>query len=88
MVYSRDTGGGTPDLAANSPVEMVSSKRHIRRKSCQGKKAFPSIEKARYAAYLRSKKSGEKIVPYRCRFCRQWHIGHPPSGIQRKLGYR
>jgi hypothetical protein len=65
----------------------MSSKRHIRRRSCEGKTAYPSIDKARYAAHLASKRSSEKIVPYRCEFCRQWHIGHPPARVQRRLGY-
>jgi hypothetical protein len=54
----------------------------------EGKRAHPSVDKARFTAHLGSKQSGDKIVPYRCEFCRQWHIGHPPASIQHKLGLR
>jgi len=65
----------------------MSSKRRIRRRSCEGKKVYIR-EEAKEAAYSVSRKSAEKLVPYHCRFCRQWHIGHPPISVQRKLGYR
>lgn len=65
----------------------MSSKRRIRRRSCEGKKAY-TREEAKDAAARVSRNSGEKLVSYRCQFCRRWHIGHPPIAIQRWLGYR
>lgn len=54
----------------------MSSKRRVRRKACEGKVRYETFAQARSAAFLRSRDTGEWIVPYRCRFGKHYHIGH------------
>lgn len=55
----------------------MASKRAQRRRSCQGKAAYPTLELAqRRAGHLYLKTGGEYIVPYQCPVCGQWHVGH------------
>lgn len=50
-------------------------RRKLRRKSCEGKvKLSESV--ARFIA-TKETKLGNWMLPYRCRFCGGWHIGHP-----------
>jgi hypothetical protein len=59
----------------------VSSKRAVRRKSCEGKTSFASYGEAAGAlrAFLRKASSdGWPLSPYRCRFCNGFHFGHVP----------
>jgi hypothetical protein len=44
--------------------------------SCLCKTAYYREGRARIAAARASKRTGEEIVAYRCRYCSQWHIGH------------
>src|SRR4051794_14946555 len=66
----------------------LSSKRRRRRSACEGKRKYLTSADATAAAAVLTKSSGQKVVPYRCPFCRRWHIGHPPIWVQRRLGYR
>jgi hypothetical protein len=50
-----------------------------RRRACAGKRRFRSEAEASQAARLVLLEYGEELVAYRCRFCRQWHLGHRPS---------
>jgi hypothetical protein len=64
----------------------MSSKRHIRRKSCTGKQRFADELAARAAihALIRAKgRQGGYLSPYRCRFCSGFHFGHTPGGVNR-----
>lgn len=52
-------------------------------KNCGSKKAYSSYREA--AAFQKSIRRGikgskrkEKLHPYRCLSCRQYHLGHPP----------
>jgi hypothetical protein len=59
----------------------MSSKRAVRRKSCEGKTSFPTYADAAGAlrAFLRKANSdGWPLSPYRCRFCNGFHFGHVP----------
>jgi hypothetical protein len=75
-------------IGAERSWSPMSSKRRLRRQQCEGKKAFRSAEDARNAAYLVSARTGQRLASYRCKFCRQWHIGHRPRGLPRRLGRR
>lgn len=55
---------------------IMSSKRCERRRSCEGKKRHGTPAEAGSAAWHARVKSGDNIWPYRCPFCRGWHIGH------------
>jgi hypothetical protein len=56
----------------------MASKRQVRRKQCVGKTRHKSKEDA-FAASKGHEKTfnREKLLPYYCRFCQGWHIGHP-----------
>ena len=52
----------------------MSSKRRIRKSSCDGK-----IVHDKASAYIRAKrlwKKGERVHAYKCRFGDHWHVGH------------
>jgi len=53
----------------------MSSKRAIRRKSCEGKIQYDSIKSA--FKVLRVVHKNEKNMRiYKCKFCHQYHLGH------------
>ena len=54
----------------------MASKRAIRRRRCGTKRGFASEQLARNAVFLIRRETGNRMEPYRCPFCRQWHIGH------------
>jgi hypothetical protein len=73
------------DVWARRIIYSMSSKRRLRRKSCEGKRRYPTIAEAQaYAQYVRRKK-GQIVQAYYCRFCSGIHIGHPPAVIQEYL---
>jgi hypothetical protein len=57
----------------------MGSKRHIRRKSCEGKVRHLNYGAA-YGAYfslLRKNQVGQNLIHvYHCQFCNGFHIGH------------
>ena len=55
----------------------LSSKRAIRRRSCQGKKCFTTGEEAQIAAKTASWRTKQLILAYPCQFGGHWHVGHP-----------
>jgi hypothetical protein len=56
----------------------MSSKRHIRRKSCEGKVRYATVEEAR-------KRLRGGMNAYRCKFCGGYHIGHRPGTTAKVL---
>ena len=60
----------------------MSSKRHLRRKSCEGK--IRHADKGGAVQQINSlwRLSHEHMRPYHCRFCGGWHVGHK-SGLYR-----
>lgn len=55
----------------------MASKRGQKRKACKRKVRHINQANAGYAAVLMRRKTGERIVPYKCQHCNGWHIGHP-----------
>lgn len=56
----------------------MSSKRHLRRKGCEGKQRHAS-EYAALAAIKRAPRyrfNATHLAAYACRFCGGWHTGH------------
>lgn len=43
---------------------------------CEGKKVYKNEAEAQATADYRSEQIGEGLMPYRCRWCSCWHIGH------------
>jgi hypothetical protein len=53
-----------------------------KRRACGEKQRYADEQEAREAAYLVRLHTGERLSPYRCAFCRQWHLGHSDRGAQ------
>lgn len=68
----------------------MSSKRAIRRrerrKQCQGKARHAIAKFARREARRLQQEKGETVVPYYCRFCGGWHVGHARGSSQFAAG--
>jgi len=56
----------------------VASKRHVRRKSCEGKFKHPSATSAYLHARALNRDRGKNDVMsvYKCAFCSAYHTGH------------
>jgi hypothetical protein len=68
-------------------------------RGCTGKKAYASwqeanvalrhtVEHGRRRCYTGERLHGYRLEPYRCRTCRQWHIGHQAHSRKRRGGRR
>lgn len=67
----------------------MSSKRRIRRRSCQGKMAYPTQKAAVWnAGRLRREHQGGTWAAYRCRWCGKWHVGRPSAAERRSMRAR
>lgn len=56
----------------------MSSKRRIRRRSCESKVNYPSRDAALLAITAQRYKWTARMNAYPCQFCGQYHIGHAP----------
>jgi hypothetical protein len=54
-----------------------------RARACGEKQRYADEQEARQAAYLVRLHHNERLSPYECPFCRQWHLGH--GGAARRL---
>ncbi len=53
------------------------------RQACGGKKTkYPSKIIAAQAAFILSNRLNNIITSYFCRYCGNWHVGHPPKQIR------
>ncbi len=55
----------------------MSSKRHLRRRSCESKVKHEDEVSARKHAHYLTRRNGIQYMPYRCKFCTGWHAGRP-----------
>ena len=46
-------------------------------RSCRGKVRLGTRGEARGAARAIVRREGGTVLPYHCRFCDGWHVGHP-----------
>ena len=58
----------------------MASKRRKRRKSCTGKKRYPSRKEAMDSRDRVFKEYRIRLDAYKCDFCGGWHIGHGSRG--------
>lgn len=69
----------------------MASKRNIRRRACRNKVAHDSQEAAvraiRNMRYDTRPDAGE-LVPYHCRDCGRFHVGHAPADVRRAIAAR
>jgi hypothetical protein len=61
----------------------MSSKRRLRRKSCESKIRHPDKTSAILHLKALQRKTDDWLVVYHCKFCKGWHVGHPTH--KRKL---
>jgi hypothetical protein len=54
-------------------------------RACGEKQRYADEQEARHAAYFVRLHHGERLAPYLCPFCRQWHLGHS-DGDRRRRG--
>lgn len=66
----------------------MASKRHMRRKACEWKLAYPTQTEAVAASIRLRKRTGSVTGAYRCPFCGQWHHGHTASRTREALRAR
>lgn len=62
----------------------MSSKRKIRRKSCDGKQKHDTRTEAVNHKMTLVRKGiplETKLWTYLCSFCKKWHVGHPPAKL-------
>lgn len=64
----------------------MASKRHIRRKSCDGKRRYDTMVAAQVTARRATERTQSKLNAYRCTNCGGFHIGHAPVRVSVKLG--
>jgi hypothetical protein len=63
----------------------VASKRAIRRRSCEGKRGYPSLAAALRVATRLATKQDEDLTAYRCGFCQKHHVGHTPWKVRQAI---
>ena len=65
----------------------MASKRHQRRKACDGKRRYDTVVEAQAGARKLKKFTGKKdwLVAYRCKFCHGFHFGHPPAKVRQAI---
>jgi hypothetical protein len=57
----------------------MASKRHQRKKACEWKRSYPTLEDAIGASLSLRRRTGARTTAYRCPFCGQFHHGHTAS---------
>jgi hypothetical protein len=65
----------------------MASKRCLRRKSCESKKRFETMEIAIQMSGQRMRQTQGKsgtLHAYKCQFCSGYHMGHPPGSASTK----
>lgn len=68
---------------------MMASKRAQRRRACGNKVKHGSEAEARQAIReMKQRGRLDMIVPYRCRYCGAYHIGHPPANVRQAMAAR
>ena len=66
----------------------MSSKRGLRRRSCAGKVRHADRAAAMAAAKRMMSASTWWLVPYPCRLCAGWHVGHATARHRRAVNTR
>ena len=57
----------------------MSSKRAVRRKSCEGKVRHATKDAAHLSAMHTRARGWGFVGAYKCQFCSGWHVGHPSA---------
>ena len=65
----------------------MASKRAIRRRACEGKRRY-ATQKAAGDALSKHRKGIGWMIAYHCKFCHQFHLGHPPRKVREAIAAR
>jgi len=63
----------------------MSSKRHQRRKACDGKEQHSNQAGAVRHLISLKHKGDYGLITYKCPFGNHWHVGHPPRKVRQAL---
>jgi hypothetical protein len=65
----------------------VASKRRVRRQACGDKARYPdeTVATAALISFKRRVPDRGWMHAYHCRWCGQWHIGHPPGRVRQSI---
>lgn len=63
----------------------MASKRHQRRKACEGKRSYPTLADAVSASIGLRKRTGDRTSAYRCPHCGRYHHGHTARRTRKVL---
>jgi hypothetical protein len=66
----------------------MSSKRRVRKNSCEGKVQYATLDDAKLAAIRWNKAKNDSCHPYKCEFGEHYHIGHPPKKVKAAIAAR
>jgi hypothetical protein len=66
----------------------LASKRRIRRKACEGKIHYTSLEAAKEACIRMNNSKKESCHPYKCQFGPHYHVGHAPDKVKQIIAAR
>lgn len=63
----------------------MASKRHQRKKACEWKRSYPTLEAAVGASISLRKRTGDRTNAYHCPFCGRYHHGHTARRTRQAL---
>lgn len=63
----------------------MASKRRIKRRQCNGKKAYSKDDAIAAATRMRRQHPGQSFDGYACSTCGAWHVGHRPYKVQQQI---
>jgi hypothetical protein len=66
----------------------VASKRRERRRSCESKIRYETLESALAARWGTNRRLNERLGAYRCAFGDHFHLGHNPARVRQAIADR
>jgi cytochrome c5 len=66
----------------------MTSRRAQRRRECERKLTYGSLEEALSAAREIYRVHGDSLQAYHCRWCHQHHLGHTPHKVKQAMAAR
>ena len=64
---------------------MGAKNKREKQKKCRGKRAYATLAEAQDVAKYHNKRGGEWMLPYKCDFCGNYHTGHAPGHVRKKI---
>ena len=63
----------------------MASKRHMRKKACEWKRSYPTMDAAIGASVGLRKRTGSVTQAYRCPHCGKFHHGHTATRTKKAI---